>query len=91
MRGVRLQPPFDPAQGGPEALEGPDRGAMMTIDSWLQAAIADAARRGLPELKSALETLSRATTALRAADFNDHADVEQTAGGRRQAPDGGRR
>ena len=45
----------------------------MTIDSWLHAAIADAARRGLPDLKSALETLARATAALRAADFNDHA------------------
>ena len=45
----------------------------MTIDSWLKAAIADAERRGLAELKSALETLARATSALRAADFNDHA------------------
>ena len=25
VRSVRLQPPFDEAQGGPEALEGPDR------------------------------------------------------------------
>ena len=25
VRSVRLQPPFDVAQGGPEALEGPDR------------------------------------------------------------------
>jgi hypothetical protein len=45
----------------------------MTIDSWLQAAIADAAKRGLPELKPILETLAKATTALRAADFNDDA------------------
>ena len=43
----------------------------MTIESWLRAAIADAAKRGLPELKPLLETLARATTALRAADFND--------------------
>ena len=50
----------------------------MTIESWLQAAIADAERRGLPELKPILETLARATTALRAADFNDDA-----SGGRR--------
>ena len=42
----------------------------MTIDAWLQAAIADAEQRGLPELKPILETLARATTALRAADFN---------------------
>jgi hypothetical protein len=45
----------------------------MTIDSWLQAAIADAAKRGLPELKPILETLAKAATALRAADFNDDA------------------
>jgi hypothetical protein len=50
----------------------------MTIDAWLQAAIADAERRGLPELKPILETLARATAALRAADFNEH------AGGSRQ-------
>ena len=42
----------------------------MTIDTWLQNAIADAERRGLPELKPLLETLAKATRALRAADFN---------------------
>ena len=42
----------------------------MTIESWLQAAIADAERRGLPALKPLLEALARATTALRGADFN---------------------
>lgn len=46
----------------------------MTIDEWLQAAIADADRRRIPELKPILETLARATRALRAADFNDEAD-----------------
>jgi hypothetical protein len=45
----------------------------MTIDAWLQAAAADAEKRGLPELKPILETLGRATAALRAADFNDNA------------------
>ncbi len=45
----------------------------MTIDGWLKAALADAERRGLPELKALLETLARATRALRAADFNDDA------------------
>jgi hypothetical protein len=58
----------------------------MTIDSWLQAAVADAERRGLPELKPVLETLARATTTLRAADFNDRADGEQSADGSRQSP-----
>ena len=50
----------------------------MTLESWLQAAIADAERRGLPELKPLLETLARASTALRIADFNDHADGGQS-------------
>ena len=45
----------------------------MTIDTWLQAAIADAERRGIPELKPILEALARSTRALRAADFNDNA------------------
>ena len=45
----------------------------MTIDAWLRAAIDDAERRGLPELKPLLEALARATRALRAADFNENA------------------
>ncbi len=45
----------------------------MTVEAWLEAAIADAGRRGLPELKTLLETLARATKALRAGDFNDDA------------------
>ena len=45
----------------------------MTIDQWLQAALADADRRGLPALKPLLEALARATRALCAADFNDDA------------------
>jgi len=45
----------------------------MTIDTWLAAAIADADRRGLPDLKPLLEALARATSALRAADFNANA------------------
>ena len=46
----------------------------MTTDAWLLAAIADAERRGLPELKPLIEALARATQALRAADFSDHAN-----------------
>ena len=49
----------------------------MTIDSWLQAAVADAEKRGLPELKPILETLARATKALRSADLNDDASGKQ--------------
>jgi hypothetical protein len=45
----------------------------MTIESWLQAAIADAERRGLRELKPLLEGLARATRLLREADFNGDA------------------
>ncbi len=40
----------------------------MNIDNWLAAAVADAERRGLPELKPLLETLARSTRALREAD-----------------------
>jgi hypothetical protein len=47
----------------------------MTIDTWLKAAIADAERRGLPELKPLLESLARASRALRASDFNLDASV----------------
>ena len=38
------------------------------IESWLAAAVADAERRGLPELKPMLELLARSTGTLRAAD-----------------------
>lgn len=53
----------------------------MTIESWLQAAIADAERRGLTDLKPLLETLARATTLLREADFNRAADLGNAASG----------
>jgi hypothetical protein len=39
----------------------------MTVETWLAAAIADAERRGLPELKVLLEGLAQATRALRTA------------------------
>jgi hypothetical protein len=38
------------------------------LDAWLAAAIADAERRGLSELKPLLETMAGSTAALRAAD-----------------------
>ena len=50
----------------------------MTIESWLQAAVADAERRGLPGLKPLLEALARSTQALRAADFNDDASGKRS-------------
>jgi hypothetical protein len=38
------------------------------LDAWLRAAIADAERRDLPELKPLLETLAASTARLRKAD-----------------------
>ncbi len=52
----------------------------MTIKSWLDAAVQDAERRGLPALKPLLETLARATSALRSADWNDDATGELESG-----------
>ena len=49
------------------------------IDSWLEAACADAERRGLPELKPMLEALARSTAALRAADEAHRAVAEATS------------
>ena len=42
----------------------------MDLDDWLRDALADAERRGLSELRPLLETLARATRALRVADWN---------------------
>jgi hypothetical protein len=44
----------------------------MTIDAWVAAAITDAERRGLPELRPLIEALAQATRALRAADLARH-------------------
>jgi hypothetical protein len=53
------------------------------IDDWLAAAIADAERRGLPELKPLLEALARSTVALRAADVEvDACERRETEHGR---------
>jgi len=48
----------------------------VTTAEWLDQAKADALRRGLPELAPLLETLAKATDALRAADWNDRADAD---------------
>ncbi len=45
----------------------------MTLETWLAHAMADAERRGLPELKAILQALAGATRALRRADFDDDA------------------
>ena len=49
----------------------------MHIADWLKAAIEDAERRGLPELKPLLESLARSTAALREADRVDRADADR--------------
>jgi hypothetical protein len=41
----------------------------MTLEAWVTNAIADAERRGLPELRPLIEALAQATRALRAADL----------------------
>jgi len=48
----------------------------MTVDFWLQMAVADADRRGIPALKPLLEGLARSTRALRESDLNDRADIQ---------------
>jgi hypothetical protein len=40
----------------------------MTVDNWLAAAVGDAERRGLSELKPLLETLAKSTDRLRRAE-----------------------
>ena len=54
----------------------------MTIESWLQATIADADTRGLPELRPLLEGLAKATRILRSADFNNTAAGHRITAGR---------
>lgn len=46
----------------------------MTVERWLEWALADAERRDLPALKPLLEGVARAMLALRNADFSSHAD-----------------
>jgi hypothetical protein len=50
----------------------------MTVETWLEWAVADADRRNLPELKPLLESLASVMRALRSADFNDRADDDRT-------------
>ena len=49
-----------------------------SIARWLQAAVADAEARGLPELKGLLEGLAESTRALRAADLGDSRALDAT-------------
>ena len=51
----------------------------MKIEDWLQAACADADKRGLSELRPLLESLARSTAALRRADTADTGNTEPDA------------
>ena len=57
----------------------------MTPDDWLESATADAGRRGLPELRAALEGLARAAGVLRSAEWNDE-DASGRSGRDADAP-----
>ncbi len=46
------------------------------VNAWLESAIDDARRRGLPELVPLLESLAQSTALLRSADWNDDASAE---------------
>lgn len=48
----------------------------MTTKVWLENAVQDAERRGLPALRPLLEALARSTSALRTADWNVDATGE---------------
>ena len=48
----------------------------MSVKAWLDAALADADRRGLPALRPLLESLAKAASALRTADWNADATDE---------------
>jgi hypothetical protein len=59
----------------------------VTIKLWLEQAIEDADRRGLPELRPLLEALARATSALRNAGWNaDAQDKSQVTSHKSQVP-----
>ncbi|MGE0449338.1 MAG: hypothetical protein AB7Q29_07125 [Vicinamibacterales bacterium] len=51
----------------------------MTLEDWLNAALADADRRGLPELRPLLESLAQAARSLRDAAPGGRADERDGA------------
>ena len=48
----------------------PRVGRAVNVTAWLESAVRDGERRGLPALRPLLEALARSTVALRAADWN---------------------
>jgi hypothetical protein len=62
----------------------------MDVPGWLARSIADAERRGLPQLRPLLEALAKSTAALRAADAEfGHPAVPEDAGADVPEHDGG--
>jgi hypothetical protein len=59
----------------------------VTIKAWLDNAVQDAERRGLPALRPLLESLAQAASALRTADWN--ADATGESHGAPTGPDAG--
>ena len=58
----------------------------MTIKTWLDSAVQDAERRGLPGLRPLLESLARSTSALRTADWNEDSSGDSEMAARETAP-----
>jgi hypothetical protein len=55
------------------------------IEAWLRAAVADAERRGLPQLRPLLEGVAQSTRQLRAAEWNDYVPTGRPV---RRSPEG---
>jgi hypothetical protein len=61
----------------------------MTIEAWLELTLADAERRGLPEMKPLLEGLAQSMRTLRRAAFNDDARGTTAVPPSSHSPDSG--
>jgi hypothetical protein len=59
----------------------------VTIEDWLEAALADADRKRLPDLKPLLRGLAESTRRLRSADWNDDASGRRPGAVPRRTPD----
>jgi hypothetical protein len=59
----------------------------MDIEVWLQAAVSDARRRGLPDVEPLLDALARATRQLRATRFDGPSADELSSRGRQPERD----
>jgi hypothetical protein len=57
-----------------------DEGCRAAVDRWLLAAVEDAERRGLSELKPLLEGLAQSMVTLRAADWNETVPLPERSG-----------